>query len=170
MSEAPQDDAEVQGDPLDWATIFYADPEAQKGIHNTYRKTLLKPGVYVDMDRMTAESWLPGLRERNTAAGKMRLFLGGERPTSPEPPVRVTIVEIPEETKNSPIGGSIVVETDDGFRATIDSSVFYNCIRGKDTCPIALVTKDGSSANLFGTSEPTRGDTSHSSFHRSSNS
>lgn len=129
MSESPENSAEKPSESLNWVDIIRADEKAQEGMLNPYRKGLLKPGVYVDLTRMTAESWMPLLRARNKAAGKVELWLGRETPE--EPPVRITIVSIPEATMADAVGGTILVKAD-GVEAEIQASVFYNSIKGKD--------------------------------------
>ena len=128
---------------LEWGAILRsADPKVREGAYNTDRKKLLRPGVYVDLSRMMAESWISELRAVHTQQGKVRLYLGMDNFPQDEPPIRVTIVEVPEATRKDAVSGPIVVEAEDA-RHTIDSSVFYNCIKGRDTTPTIVVSNGG---------------------------
>ncbi len=149
-----------EADPLRWQAILEVNPKAKEGMYNTERKALLRVGAHVLLSRMTAESWIPELRiRRQTAEAAAK---AQEKPI-PEmkDEVRVTIVKIPDETKADPVDGKILVEAD-GIQTEIHASVFYNCIKGPDTCPESFVTNVPLIGH--GGSVPTRGGTSHANF------
>lgn len=138
MNTAEMDSTEAQVDPkldpLSWQNILAANPKAQEGMFNPDRKALLRVGAYVLLSQKTAGSWIPELRISRQIAEAAAKVQGKSVIKLSNNGVRVTIVEIPDSTKADPIGGPIVVEAA-GIRATIDSSVFYNCIKGLDACP-----------------------------------
>jgi hypothetical protein len=144
--------------------IVKSDERAQEGIHNPYRKSLLEEGVFVNLSVLTAASWVRGFREKMEKAG-IRTHIGAPELEGLDP-VRLTVVEVPDETRDAPVGGEILVEVD-GIREMISASVLYNCIPGRDMCPEVLVSNVpliGHGGNV-----PTRGETSHSTFHRPDN-
>jgi len=49
-------------DELNWQKIIASHPEAQRGQYNTDRKKFLRKGVFLDISRATAESWISELR------------------------------------------------------------------------------------------------------------
>ena len=146
MPEGPSDGIPEREDPLSWRAILRANPTAQTGSFNPERMELLKVGTYVDLSRKTAESWVLELSGKN-----VRLEENGA--------VRVTIIEIPEETKKPYAVGNIIVDVG-GIRATIDASVFSNCIKGPER-DLHLVGANGSSLIGLGGATPTRGDRRH---------
>lgn len=149
---------------LRWRDVLDAHPGSIEGEFNPDRKKLLTPGVYVDLYRLAAASWMPTLAQRMKTRGESLNALD-PRPEG-EAPVRVTIVEVPEETRNSAVGGNILVEAE-GVQDWIDASVFYNCIkRVRDLG--CFVSASGEPADLMGhgTALPTRGEGSHSTFHQ----
>ena len=145
---------------LDWRKILLGNPELLLGQHNTARKNLLREGVYVTLSRLTAESWVWALRTIRETAEKVATTRGEKAQLTDE--VRVTIVEIPEETRRDAVSGRMVVEVD-GLRAEMDSSVFYNSMFRHRPMPDVVVS-NGLLAG-WGAPVPTRGDTSHSTFH-----
>jgi len=76
--------------------------------------------------------------------------------------MRVTIVHIPDQTKQDPISGKILVEAD-GIQKEIDASVFYNSIKGKDELSGKVIISGAPLIGLGG-SVPTRGETDKSTF------
>jgi|GEM_PF-3013963 len=109
---------------LEWQDVLAAHPGSEEGEFNTGRKALLKPGVFIVLPVATAVSWVWGFRDKMKAAGIPTHI------TAPElkglDSVRVTILEVPDETKADPVDGKILVEVD-GVQGRIEASVFYNC-------------------------------------------
>ncbi|MEK9160065.1 MAG: hypothetical protein AAB383_05035 [Patescibacteria group bacterium] len=152
-------------DSVRWQDVLDANPGSREGAYNPARKTLLEPGVFVDVQsRLVAAGWVPTFMAKMKADGENLNALAPRPPD--ERPVRVTIVEIPEETRNSAMHGPILVEVE-GVRGRMDSSVFSNCISNPESHK-SFVSASGESLDLMGdgTALPTRGEGSHSSFHR----
>ena len=126
-----------KSNPLDWREIIENNPDAREGRHNIDRKKLLQVGVYLDLSRFTAESWIPELRVRRRTAEQVARTQDLPVPETDDDAVRVTIVEIPDATKKDAIGGEILVEAA-GMQARMNASVFYNYLHGEDHTPIGF--------------------------------
>ncbi len=109
---------------LRWQNTLNAHPKLWLNPHNTERKQLLLPGVFVDISPVTARSWFPDIWLSDSTSNQVAVLLESEKISSK--PVRVTIKSIPPETQKDVVGGIIVVDVD-GVEHIMDSSVFYNC-------------------------------------------
>lgn len=148
---------------LDWQKIMNANPQLLMGRYNPDRKKLLHEGVFIALARRRAESWIPELRIMRATAEKVAQARGETVQQSDI--VHVKIMHIPEETQQDVVDGKILVEAD-GIQAEIYASLIYNSIGVERSMPDIIVS-DGLSWAGWGTAVPTRGDTSHSTFHRS---
>lgn len=147
----------------DWMDILNSNPGSKRGQHNPDRKALLAEGVSIRLSPQTAESWVPELRDiKKATAHRTDQVLANEGPEA----VVMTILEIPEETRENAVSGKILVEVG-GTEAWIDCSVFYNSIY-EPYEPVSFSTIDGSPTNLIGGGGaiPTRGETSHANFNQ----
>ncbi len=160
MAESIAEQVEQPRRSLDWREIVRSNEKAQKGRHNPYRKTLLSEGVYVDVSPRKAESWIPVLRTQRQTAEEVSNARGETLPTQ-NSPVRITIKNIPQATIDNHISGTMLVSAG-GVEAEMDCSVFYNCIPGRDTDPIAF--SSGGHLMGHGNALPTRGEGSHSNY------
>jgi hypothetical protein len=125
-------------DPMRWQEVLEANPNAKKGMFNPERLELLKPGVFVVLDRLTAASWMPILRERMKTAGEVLNIMADKNLIEKQDrPIKVTIVEIGTGVNED----KILVEAE-GVQEWIHASIFSNSIMGEDTSVEFLSTKN----------------------------